>query len=706
MGLARAWSVALHGGRRAPGRDRGRRRRRAARRCTSSACRTPRCTRRRTGCGRPSSTPGVAWPNERIVLALSPATLRKAGSGFDLALACAVLAADGTLAAARAGRHGAAGRAGARRAAAAGPRRAAVPARRARRGCRAGWSCPRQALAEAALVDGLEVLRRGDARPRCWRWLAGGAGCWRGPARRRPGREPQPLPTSPTSSGRTTPGGRWRSPRRVGTTCCWSGRPARARRCWPSGSSGCCPSSRRTRRWRSPRSAPSPGGCPAGGLTTHAAVRRAAPLHVDGGAGRRGQRARRARRGVARAPRRAVHRRGARVRAPHVLDALRTPLEEGEVRLSRAEGTVRLSRPGSSSCSRRTRARARPRTTATACARPSSAAATSGACPGRCSTASTCARACTRSPPWPWSRSRREDTATVRGRVLAARAAAADAWDGVRLAVQRRGARSRAARPLRAAGPGGPAAGRRVADGELTARGADRALRVAWTVADLAGRTGRTASASSRRCSSAIGGRHEPGGRGAAGAGIPPAGGRAARARAPPPDRRRGAGGGGGPGAGGRRSGERRQGDRRPPRGRARRRRPRRRPRLRRPPPHPRRPGVAALGVHGAGERRPRPTRHAGWRTSRRGEPPTRGACPPADHPSRLPAPPTQDAPASGQGAVVSGGVGSGQAPGGGVAGGLADREGAVNGAPPAGAAAAAGGGWPRGWPRGAVVAR
>src|ERR671917_1611885 len=36
---------------------------------------------------------GRSWPNERVVLALSPATLRKAGSGFDLALACGVLAA-------------------------------------------------------------------------------------------------------------------------------------------------------------------------------------------------------------------------------------------------------------------------------------------------------------------------------------------------------------------------------------------------------------------------------------------------------------------------------------------------------------------------------------------------------------------------------------------------------------------------------------
>jgi magnesium chelatase family protein len=28
---------------------------------------------------------GRTWPNERIVLALSPASLRKTGSGFDLA---------------------------------------------------------------------------------------------------------------------------------------------------------------------------------------------------------------------------------------------------------------------------------------------------------------------------------------------------------------------------------------------------------------------------------------------------------------------------------------------------------------------------------------------------------------------------------------------------------------------------------------------
>ncbi|MBV9313217.1 MAG: YifB family Mg chelatase-like AAA ATPase [Pseudonocardia sp.] len=40
---------------------------------------------------------GRNWPSRRITLALSPATLPKAGSGFDLSLACAVLAACGAI---------------------------------------------------------------------------------------------------------------------------------------------------------------------------------------------------------------------------------------------------------------------------------------------------------------------------------------------------------------------------------------------------------------------------------------------------------------------------------------------------------------------------------------------------------------------------------------------------------------------------------
>src|SRR5437879_6714694 len=40
---------------------------------------------------------GVDWPSRRITLGLSPAALPKKGSGFDLALAAALLAAAGVV---------------------------------------------------------------------------------------------------------------------------------------------------------------------------------------------------------------------------------------------------------------------------------------------------------------------------------------------------------------------------------------------------------------------------------------------------------------------------------------------------------------------------------------------------------------------------------------------------------------------------------
>ena len=36
---------------------------------------------------------GEAWPNRKITVALSPATVPRAGSGFDLPVVCALLAA-------------------------------------------------------------------------------------------------------------------------------------------------------------------------------------------------------------------------------------------------------------------------------------------------------------------------------------------------------------------------------------------------------------------------------------------------------------------------------------------------------------------------------------------------------------------------------------------------------------------------------------
>src|SRR3954471_13924282 len=116
---------------------------------------------------------GRTWPNERIVLALSPATLRKTGSGFDLALACCVLAAAGGVAQASldgtvlVGELALDGRLRPVRgvlpcllaAGAAGVRRVVVP---------------EAALAEAALVDGLAVFGA-PTLGEVLAWLAGAA---------------------------------------------------------------------------------------------------------------------------------------------------------------------------------------------------------------------------------------------------------------------------------------------------------------------------------------------------------------------------------------------------------------------------------------------------------------------------------------------------------------------------------------------------
>ncbi|MFC5952408.1 ATP-binding protein [Pseudonocardia lutea] len=171
---------------------------------------------------------------------------------------------------------------------------------------------------------------------------------------------------------------------------------------------------------------------------------------------------------------------------PHVLDALRTPLEEGEVRLARADGSVRYparfqlvlaanpcpcapARDRDCICTSIVRRRYLGRLSGPLLDRvdlrarmvPVTEIGTAGTV--------------------------EEDTATVRERVLAARAAAAERWSA-------HGWRTNAEVP-------GPALRRtfglpravvrpleeRMRAGELSARGADRALRVAWTLADLAG---------------------------------------------------------------------------------------------------------------------------------------------------------------------------------------------------------------------------
>ena len=106
---------------------------------------------------------GFEFPQQRITANLAPADLRKAGPGFDLAIAAAVLVATGQLA-------GAADRLGARRRAGAGrldPARAAGrwrwPRRRRARRPRA-IVVPRRCGAEAALV----AARGGRSQSSAW----------------------------------------------------------------------------------------------------------------------------------------------------------------------------------------------------------------------------------------------------------------------------------------------------------------------------------------------------------------------------------------------------------------------------------------------------------------------------------------------------------------------------------------------------------
>jgi magnesium chelatase family protein len=99
---------------------------------------------------------GQRWPPRRMTLALSPATLPKAGSGYDLAIACSLLAADGRIPADRLtglvliGELALDGRLR--------PVRGVLPAVLAAR--RVGIDhvvVPTASLAEAALVDGVHV---------------------------------------------------------------------------------------------------------------------------------------------------------------------------------------------------------------------------------------------------------------------------------------------------------------------------------------------------------------------------------------------------------------------------------------------------------------------------------------------------------------------------------------------------------------------
>ena len=201
---------------------------------------------------------GAEWPQKKLTVGLSPASVPKGGSGFDLAVACAVLGAAERLDPRELtdlmmiGELGLDGRVR--------PVRGVLPAVLA--AADAGYRqvvVPEQTAAEASLVPGISVLGvrslrqliavladepvpdeedpREEGRPDPL--LAGLVvpGTSVGLRACHPGTTP---PTSRTSQASTAPAAPWRSPPPDATTSSSKAHPAPARPCSPNASPGCC----------------------------------------------------------------------------------------------------------------------------------------------------------------------------------------------------------------------------------------------------------------------------------------------------------------------------------------------------------------------------------------------------------------------------------------------------------------------------------